>query len=38
MHGQTDGRTHNGYNAMTIARWSSAIGAKIIMETGENAG
>ena len=27
-HGRTDGRTHDGHNAMTIARWPSASGAK----------
>ena len=27
-HARTDGRTHDGHNAMTIARWPSASGAK----------
>ena len=26
--GQTDRRTHDGHNAMTLARWPSASGAK----------
>ena len=28
MHARTDGRTHDGHNTMTIARWPSASGAK----------
>ena len=33
--GQMDGRTHDGHNAMTIARWPLASGTKNIIEIGE---
>ena len=30
---RTDGRTHDGHNAMTMARWPSASGAKNEIQT-----